>query len=164
MFTIKANYSNTVEVGTSFDDVREFFADIKNFVELMPGIESIHVDAKGIAHWTIRAEIPFIGQMMQKFAVVKTEDEEEIIEWSPVAGEAKNLLRFAAEFLEKGKNQTLVHFSQVVELRRSSARELHILAGLAGESIISSEMSKRVAEMINVFVRKTKEKLEKKST
>jgi hypothetical protein len=56
-----------------------------------------------------------------------------------------------------------VHFSQVVELRRSSARELHLLAGLAGESIISSEMSKRVAEMINVFVRKAKEKLEKKT-
>ena len=164
MFTIKANYSDTVEVNTSLDDVREFFADIKNFVELMPGIESIHIDAKGIAHWTIRAEIPLIGPMMQKFAVVKTEDEEEIIEWSPVSGEAKNLLRFAAEFLEKGKDLTLVHFSQVVELRRNSARELHLLAGLAGESIISTEMSKRIAEMIKVFVRKAKEKLEKKST
>ena len=163
MFTIKANYSGTVEVKSSLDEVREFFADIRNFVELMPGIESIHVDAKGIAHWTIRADIPIVGSMMQKFAVVKTEDEEEAIEWSPVAGEAKNLLRFAAEFLEKGKNQTLVHFSHVVEMRRSSARELHLLAGLAGESIISSEMSKRIAEMINVFVRKAKEKLEKKN-
>ena len=163
MFTIKANYSNSVEVKTSIDAVREFFADIKNFVELMPGVESIHIDAKGIAHWTIRAEIPVIGSMMQKFAVEKTEDEEESIEWSPAAGESKNLLRFAAGFLQKGKNITLVQFSQVVELRRNSARELHLLAGLAGESIISSEMSKRVAEMINVFVRKAKEKLEKKS-
>lgn len=161
MFTIKANYSDTVEVKTNLDQVREFFADIKNFVELMPGVESIHIDAKGIAHWTIRAEIPVIGSMMQKFAVVKTEDEEEIIEWSPVAGEAKNLLRFAAEFLEKGKNLTLVQFSQVVELRRSSARELHLLAGLAGERVISSEMSKRVTQMIKTFVQKAKEKLEK---
>lgn len=161
MFTIRANYSDTIEVKSNLETVREFFADIKNFVELMPGIESIHIDAKGIAHWTIRAEIPFVGQMMQKFAVVKTEDGEEIIEWSPVAGEAKNLLRFAAEFLEKGKNQTLVHFTQVVEMRRNSARELHMLAGLAGESIISSEMSKGVAQMIKTFVRKAKEKLEK---
>lgn len=161
MFTIRANYSDTVEVRTSLDEAREFFADIKNFVELMPGIESIHIDAKGIAHWTIRAEIPFVGSMMQKFAVEKTEDEEEVIEWSPAAGESKNLLRFAAEFLEKGKNLTLVHFSQVVELRRSSARELHLLAGLAGETIISNEMSKRVAEMIKTFVQKAKEKLEK---
>lgn len=161
MFTIRANYSDTVEVRTSLDDVRDFFADIKNFVDLMPGVESIHIDAKGIAHWTIRAEIPIVGSMMQKFAVVKTEDEEEIIEWSPVAGEAKNLLRFAAEFLEKGKNLTLVQFSQVVELRRNSARDLHLLAGLAGESIISSEMTKRVAEMIKTFVNKAKERLEK---
>jgi carbon monoxide dehydrogenase subunit G len=161
MFTIKANYRDTVEVNTNLDAVREFFADIKNFVDLMPGVENIHVDAKGIAHWTIRAEIPVIGSMMQKFAVVKTEDEEEIIEWSPVAGEAKNLLRFAAEFLEKGKNLTLVQFSQVVELRRNSARELHLLAGLAGEAIISSEMSKSVAKMIKTFVNRAKERLEK---
>lgn len=161
MFTIRANYSDTVEVKTSLDAVRGFFSDIKNFVEMMPGVESIHIDAKGIAHWTIRAEIPVVGSMLQKFAVVKTEDEAEIIEWSPVAGEARNLLRFAAEFLEKGKNLTLVQFSQVVELRRNSARELHILAGLAGESIISSEMSKRVAEMIKTFVQKAKNKLEK---
>jgi carbon monoxide dehydrogenase subunit G len=161
MFTIRANYSDTVELKTNADAAREFFADIRNFVELMPGVESIHIDAKGIAHWTIRAEIPVVGSMMQKFAVVKTEDDEEIIEWSPVAGEAKNLLRFAAEFLEKGKNLTLVQFSQVVELRRNSARDFHLLAGLAGESIISSEMSKRVAEMIKTFVRKAKERLEK---
>ena len=161
MFTVRANYSDTVEVQNSLDAVREFFADIKNFVDLMPGVESIHIDAKGIAHWTIRAEVPVIGQMMQKFAVVKTEDEEEIIEWSPVQGEGKNLLRFAAEFLEKGRNLTMVQFSQVVELRRNSARELHLLAGLAGESIISSEMTKSVAKMINTFVKRAKEKLEK---
>jgi carbon monoxide dehydrogenase subunit G len=161
MFTIRANYSDTVEVKTSLDTVRDFFADVKNFVDLMPGVESIHIDANGIAHWTIRAEIPLVGSMMQKFAMEKTEDEQEIIEWSPVAGEAKNLLRFAAEFLEKGKNLTLVRFTQFVELRRNSARELHFLAGLAGEAIISSEMKKSIAGMIKTFVHKAKDKLEK---
>lgn len=161
MFTIRANYSDTVELKTSLDAAREFFADIKNFVDFMPGVESIHLDAKGIAHWTVRAEIPLVGSILQKFAVVKTEDEKEIIEWSPVAGEAKNILRFAAEFLEKGKNLTLVQFTQFVELRRNSARELHFLAGLAGEAIISSEMKKSIAGMIKTFVRKAKEKLEK---
>jgi carbon monoxide dehydrogenase subunit G len=161
MFTIRANYSDTVEVKTSLDTVRDFFADITNFVDLMPGVESIHVDAQGIAHWTIRAEIPIVGSMMQKFAMIKTEDDKEIIEWSPHPGEAKNLLRFAAEFLEKGKNLTLVRFTQFVELRRNSARELHFLAGLAGEAIISSEMKKSIAGMIKTFVQKAKDKLEK---
>lgn len=160
MFTIRANYSDTIEVKTNLEKVREFFLDIKNFVELMPGVERIYIDAKGIAHWTIRAEIPFIGAMTQKFAVELTENEEEIVEWSPAAGEAKNLLRYAAEFLEKGKNLTVVQFTQAVELRRKSARELHLLAGLAGESIISSEMSKRIAEMLKIFVQRAKEKLE----
>ncbi len=160
MFTIHAKYSDKVEVKTSLEKVREFFSDIKNFVELMPSVESIHTDAKGIAHWTIRAEIPIVGSIMQKFAVELAENDEERIEWIPIAGETKNLLRYAAEFVEKGKNLTLVQFSQAVEMRRDSARELHLLAGLAGESIISNEMTKKIAEMLKIFVRRAQEKLE----
>lgn len=160
MFTIHAKYSDKVEVKTSLEKVREFFADIKNFVELMPSVESIHTDAKGIAHWTIRADIPIVGAIMQKFDVRLEEDSEERIEWMPVAGETKNLLRYAAEFIEKGKDLTLVQFTQTVEMRRDSARELHLLAGLAGESIISSEMTKKIAEMLKIFVRRAQERLE----
>ncbi len=161
MFTVKAGYSDNVELKTNIERVREFFADISNFAELMPGIASIHTDAKGVAHWKIQAEIPLVGQMMQKFAVELSENTKERIEWFPVAIETQNFLRFSAEFLEKAKNVTLVHFSQMVELRRKSARELHFLAGLAGESLISSEMTKKVTEMIKVFIQRAKEKLEK---
>ncbi|MDQ3749848.1 MAG: SRPBCC domain-containing protein [Acidobacteriota bacterium] len=163
MFTIRAAYSDKVEVKSSRQKITEFFADIKNFVELMPGIESIHTDGKGITHWRIRADIPFIGEMKQSFTVELSEKSDERIEWSPIAGEKQNLLRYAVDFVEKGANLTLIQFSQTVELRRNSARELHLLAGLAGESIISSEMSKRVAEMIKVFVRRARERLESAS-
>ncbi len=161
MFTVKAGYSDDVEVKTNVEKVREFFSDIKNFADLMPGIASIHTDAKGVAHWKIQAEIPIVGQMMQKFAVELSENTEERIEWFPVALETQNFLRFSAEYLEKARDVTLIHFSQMVELRRKSARELHYLAGLAGESLISSEMTKRVSEMIKVFIQRAKEKLEK---
>jgi len=127
----------------------------------MPGITAIHTDAKGIAHWKIQAEIPLVGPMLQKFAVELAENSEERIEWSPVRIETDNFLRYSADFLEKAKNVTLVHFSQMVELRRKSARDLHYLAGLAGESIISSEMTKRITEMIKVFIDRAKERLEK---
>lgn len=161
MFTVRANYSDTLEVQSPADQVREFFADLKNFADLMPGIAAIHTDSKGVSHWKIEAEIPVVGKMMQKFAVELAERSEERIEWFPVAKETQNFLRFSAEFLEKARDTTLVHFSQVVELRRKSARELHMLAGLAGESLISSEMSKKVTEMIKVFIQRAKEKLEK---
>jgi len=160
MFTIRAAYSDKVEVKTSLRRASEFFADIKNFVELMPGIESIHTDGKGLTHWKIRAEIPFIGEMKQSFTVELSEKNDERIEWSPLKGEKQNLLRYAVDFVEKTQNLTLVQFSQTVEMRRDSARDLHLLAGLAGESIISGEMSKRVAEMIKTFVRKSRERLE----
>ncbi len=161
MFIVQAKYADTIEVKTSVDTVREFFADIKNFVDLMPGIASIHTDAKGVTHWKIEAEIPVVGPMMQKFAVELAENSEERIEWFPVAVETQNFLRYSADFLEKAKNVTLVHFTQMVELRRKSARDLHMLAGLAGESLISSEMSKRITEMIKVFIARAKERLEK---
>ncbi len=161
MFTIKAGYSDDIEIQTSADKVRQFFLDVTNFAELMPGVEQIHTDAKGVAHWRIQAEIPFVGQMRQKFAVELAEDSEERVEWSPIHIETENFLRYSADFLEKAKNVTLVHFSQVVELRRRSARDLHYLAGLAGESLISSEMSKRVTEMIRIFIDRAKERLEK---
>jgi carbon monoxide dehydrogenase subunit G len=61
MFTIRAAYSDKVEIKTGLERANEFFTDIKNFVELMPGVESIHTDGKGLTHWRIRAEIPFIG-------------------------------------------------------------------------------------------------------
>ena len=160
MFTIRAAFSDKVEIKTSLSQASEFFADIKNFVELMPGVESIHTDGKNLTHWKIRADIPIIGEMKQSFTVELSEKNDDRIEWSPAAGERENLLRYAVDFVEKTQNLTLVQFSQTVEMRRDSARDLHLLAGLAGESIISGEMSKRVAEMIKTFVRRARERLE----
>ncbi len=161
MFTVKAGYTDDIELKTSIDKVREFFADVRNFAELMPGIQQIHTDANGVAHWRIQAEIPFVGQMLQNFAVEIAENTAERIEWSPLRTEAENFLRYSADFLEKAKDVTLVHFSQMVELRRKKAGDLHSLAWLAGESLISSEMTKRIAEMIKIFIDRAKERLEK---
>ena len=160
MFTVKAGYSNDIEIRSSVEKVREFFLDIRNFADLMPGVMQVHTDAKGIAHWKIRTEIPVVGEILQKFALQLAEDSEERVEWAPLRTEAENFLRYAADFFEKARNTTLVHFSQVVELRRRSARDLHMLAGLAGEAIISKEMSKRVTEMILTFIGRAKERLE----
>lgn len=161
MFTVKAGYTGDIELKTSVDRVREFFADINNFADLMPGIRQIHTDAKGIAHWKIQAEIPFVGQMLQKFAVELAEETEDRVEWLPLRVETENFLRYSADFVEKARNVTLVQFSQMVELRRKSARDLHYLAGLAGESLISNEMTKRITEMIKIFIDRAKERLEK---
>lgn len=161
MFTIRAAYAGDIEVRSSIDQVRDFFADVTNFAEMMPGVTQIHTDAKGIAHWRIQADIPFVGQMLQKFAVELAENTAERIEWSPIRVETENFLRYSADFLEKAKNVTIVHFSQMVEIRRKSARDLHYLAALAGESLISNEMTKRITEMIKIFIDRAKERLEK---
>ena len=161
MFTVRAGFDDQIEVNSSLEKVREFFGDIANFAELMPGITQIYTDAKGIAHLKIQAEIPMVGKMLQKFAVELAEATDERIEWSPLGPETENFLRYSADFFEKAKNVTLVRFTQMVEIRRRSARDLHMLAGLAGETLISNEMTKRITEMIMVFIDRAKERLEK---
>jgi len=161
MFTVKAGYSNNIEIASGIGRVREFFGNVANFADLMPGVQQIHTDAKGVAHLKIQAEIPLIGAMLQSFSIRLAEQSDDRIEWTPIPAEAQNFLRYSADFLEKAKDKTLVHFSQAVELRRKSGRDLHYLAGMAGEAVISNEMTKRFAEMVRVFIDRAKEKLEK---
>lgn len=160
MFTVKAGFSDNIEVRSGIDQVREFFADISNFADLMPGILGIHTDAHGIAHWKVQAEIPMVGAIKQNFELQLAENNDERVEWLPLKAETQNFLRYSADFLEKAKDLTLVHFSQMVELRRKKPGELHPLAWFAGESLISTEMTKRISEMIRTFIKRAKEKLE----
>lgn len=159
MFRIKASYTGQLELQTTLERAREFFSDFKNFADLMPGIEGIRKESGGIVRWLVRAEVPVIGSVQASFAVRKTEDRPERLEWSPAASEMKNYLRYAAQFDVRGRN-VLIKVSQHVELRRSHARDIHRLAGLVGEGAISSEMQKRVGEMIKTFLERARVKLE----
>ena len=160
MFKVRANFSETFEFSAGLDNVREFFSDIGNFLEYMPSIESIHTDAKGVTYWKIRADIPFVGSFVERFPVMETENSEERVEWSPFEQERYNFLRYAADFLPKSSRSTLVQFSQNIELRRDSASDLHVLAGLVGETLIGNEMSRRIAHMLNAFIEKARSKIE----
>ena len=159
MFRIRAEHSEQIEVKTSIERAREFFANLRNVADLMPGIESITTEAGGIKRWMVRADIPMLGAMRVAFAVEQTDDRPDRIEWSPATTEKKNYLRYAATFQQRGA-QTLVRIVQHVELRRQHARELHMLAGLAGESRISAELQKRVADMLKTFLARARARLE----
>ncbi len=159
MFTVKASIQDHFEFAAPLEAVRDFFADIANFAELMPGVKQAHTDAKGVARLTIEADIPVVGTMTQTFAVELTDDSEDHIEWTPARGETQNFLRYTADFLEKPDGSTQVQFSQTAELRREKARDFHFLAGMAGESLISTEMTKRFAERVKVFIERAKDRL-----
>ena len=160
MFIVKAAFSEQVEWRTSAERAREFLNDLRNFVELMPGVERITAEAGGVARWVIRAEAPVVGSIRQAFAVFRSADSPARIEWSPAAGEQKNFLRYSAAFEQAGEATTRVRIEQRVELRRQSARELHLLAGLAGESRLSAALQKGVTEMMRTFLQRARAKLE----
>jgi carbon monoxide dehydrogenase subunit G len=159
MFRIKASYKDQLELKTSVEKAREFFGELRNFVDLMPGIEGIRNEAGGIMRWIVRAEVPIIGAVRASFAVEKTADQPNRLEYSPIPGEMKNYLRYVAAFEERG-HKVLIRIAQHVELRRPHAKDLHLLAGLIGEGAISAEMQKRVAEMIRTFLERARAKLE----
>ena len=160
MFAIRAAFDEQVEWRTSAERAREFFNDLRNYAELMPGVERITADALGVARWLIRAEVPLVGSIRQAFSVRQSVDEPLRIEWSPAAGESKNFLRYSATFEERGQT-TLIRVAQRVELRRQSARELHKLAPLAGEGRLSAALQKGVAEMLQAFLKRARARLEK---
>lgn len=160
MFAIRAAYNEQVEWRTSAEVAREFFNDLRNYVELMPGVERITADAGGIARWLIRAEVPVVGAIRQAFSVFQTVDEPSRIEWSPAVGESKNFLRYSAVFEERG-GATRIRIEQRVELRRASARELHALAALVGEGRLSAALQKGVTDMLQSFLRRARARLEK---
>lgn len=159
MFRIKASYTSQMELSTTMERAREFFGELRNFVDLMPGVENIRNEAGGIARWMVRADVPVIGSVHATFAVEKTEDRPEKLEWSPARSEMRNYLRYVAAFEERG-HKVLIRIAQHVELRRPNARDLHRLAALIGEGAISAEMQKRVGEMIRTFLERARVKLE----
>ena len=160
MFIVKAAFSEQVEWRTGVERAREFLNDLRNFVELMPGVESIRAEAGGVARWVIRAEVPVVGSMRQAFAVAQSASEPRRIEWSPAPGERKNFLRYSAALEDLG-DRTRVRIEQRVEVRRATARELHLLAGLAGESRLSAALQNGVTEMVRTFLQRARAKLEK---
>ena len=130
------------------------------FSELMPNIESIRIDNQGVTHWQLATQIPFVGRFSERFPIVRTEESEERVEWSPFESEKFNLMKFAADFLPEGAKSTIVKITQNIELRRNSPTDLHLLAGFAGESLISKEMTLRVADMMSSFIDNAKKRLE----
>lgn len=160
MFHVRAAFSEQFEVGASAERARAFFGDLKNFVELIPGVERITAEAGGVMRWLIRAEIPVIGAVRHAFPVERSADAPGLIEWTPARGESKNFLRYTASFEERG-DVTRVRVEQRVELRRQSARELHPLAPLVGEGRLSAELQKRLGEMMRTFLERARARLEK---
>ncbi len=159
MFIVKAGFSDTIDFKADIERVRAMFSDVKNFAELMPNVERIHIDSKGIARWTIVAKLALMGAMRETFDLRLTEDLADRIEWSPTPDTTNNFLRYSVEF-ERRNGSTRVIFSQNAELRRNSARDLHSLAGFAGEELISYGMTAEITSMIKTFIKRAKAKLD----
>src|SRR4029079_12887131 len=109
MFRIKASYADQMELRTTLEKAREFFGELRNFADLMPGIEGIRNEAGGLMTWMGRGEVPVIGAVHASFTVEKTEDSPERLEWSPARSEMKNYLRYAAAFEERGQKGLIRH-------------------------------------------------------
>ena len=158
MFHVKSSFKTRLEIKAPLSKVRDFFADLSNFSELLGGVESIRREPGGVARWTIATDTP-VGRVRLSLPVRETSPHVDTIEWSPALNEAQNLLRYSLKF-EEQKDATLLHVSQQVELRRKRAWDLHPGVGLMGEARLSSALQRRINEAIEGFLVRVKEKLE----
>ncbi len=159
MFIIKSNVNESFEFKTTLAKASEFFANKTNYVSLMPNLENIQTDNRGITHWHIAVEVPFIGRWKMPFAVDFLSSSD-TIEWFPASIEKQNFLRCVTHLVEKTDNLISGQISHNLELRRPQAKDFHALAGMAGEKMISSEMQNEVSRMLKTFLQKSKERLE----
>lgn len=160
MFIIKSNVNEKYEFQSSLENIWNFFAHGNNYVEFMPNLDSIHTDGRGISRWNVSVNVPLIGSWKMAFAVDFLASDD-IIEWHPSITEKQNFLRCVTHLVERNNNFVEVRVSLNLELRRAQAKEFHLLAGMAGESLISQEMQTEVTKMLGIFMQKAKEKLEK---
>jgi carbon monoxide dehydrogenase subunit G len=161
MFRIKSSFKEKIEIKAPLPVVRNFFSQLTNFTDMLPGVESIRRETAGVMRWTIATDTP-VGNVRFSFQVRETSPNPQIIEWSPALNEDQNLLRYSLK-LEEKKESSLVDFSQQVELRRKRAWELHPGVGLMGEARLSSALQRRINEAIEQFLERVKEKLEQQS-
>src|SRR5437667_10718229 len=158
MFRVKSSFNTKLEIKAPLNRVRDFFADLDNFPELLGGVESIRRESGGVARWTIATDTP-VGRVRLSLPVRETSPHADVIEWSPALNENQNLLRYQIKF-EEQNGATLLRVSQQVELRRNRAWDLHPGVGLMGEARLSAALERRINEAIEAFLARVKEKLE----
>jgi len=158
MFRVKSSFKTELEIKAPLARVRAFFADLRNFPELLPGVENIRHELGGIARWTIATDTP-VGRVRLSLPVRETSPHADVIEWSPALQESENLLRYSLKFEERD-GTTAVTVSQQVELRRKRAWDLHPGVALMGEARISNALQRRINEAIEDFLVRVKERLE----
>ena len=158
MFRVKSTFKTELEIKAPLARVRAFFADLRNFPELLPGVENIRHELGGIARWTIATDTP-VGRVRLSLPVRETSPHADVIEWSPALQESENLLRYSLKFEERD-GTTAVTVSQQVELRRKRAWDLHPGVALMGEARISNALQRRINEAIEDFLVVAKDRLE----
>src|ERR1044071_7702453 len=158
MFRIKSSFKDKIEIKAPLASVRQFFATLTNFTDMLAGVESIRREAGGIVRWTIATETP-VGHVRFSFPVRETSPHATTIEWSPAPNERENLLRYSLK-LKEANQTTVVDVTHQVELRRQRAWELHPGVGLMTEARLSNALQRRINEAIEDFLQRVKEKLE----
>ncbi|HEX7722377.1 MAG TPA: hypothetical protein VF397_09475 [Pyrinomonadaceae bacterium] len=158
MFRVRSSFKGKLKVDAPLQTVKNFFANLSHFTEMLGGVEAIRREPGGIARWIIATDTP-VGNVRFSFPVSESSPRADMIEWSPAANERENLLRYSLKF-EESNNRTVVDISHQVELRRNRAWDLHPGVGLMGEARLSSALQRRINEAIEEFLVRVKEKLE----
>src|SRR5438105_7278571 len=99
MFRVRSSFKGKLKVDAPLQAVKNFFANLSHFTEMLGGVEAIRREPGGIARWTIATDTP-VGNVRFSFPVRESSPRADILQRSPAANERQNLLLYSLNFEE----------------------------------------------------------------
>ncbi len=159
LFTVDASASVTYEVAIPRQELGTYLDDIGLFARNMPGV--VAVEPIGTQRYLYRTErsIPLSTPMRTDFEVCRATEGDSLTIYRSTNDQSSNYMECRVLIRPEGASQTSIGIHLRVRLIREHASDIHWLAPLLGETLISRQMSLDLEDMLHEFVNRSTQEL-----
>jgi uncharacterized membrane protein len=149
-FTISAEVENKTTINLSQKIVHDYFEDLTIYPKFFPDMVSVTDKGNNQSEWTYRVDYPLAEAWNAVFEQFKKGTSENLLFESNSTDQ--NYLKCNASFTSVSSNRTLVDIYIKVVLTREKASDIHFLAGVLGEKLISEKMKSKLDDDLQTFI------------
>jgi hypothetical protein len=159
LFTVDASASASYSVSVPREALRSYLDDIGLFSRNMPGVVGVTlIDANRYLYRTERT-VPLSPSLKTDFEVRKETHGDSLTIYRSTDENSFNYMACSVLIRPRDAGHTSIDIQLRVRLTRENASEIHWLAPLLGESLISRQMSIDLEEMLHDFIERSNEEL-----
>lgn len=122
------------------------------FERYMPGVKAVTDKGDDCYEWQYRIEMPF-AEALELAILTKRGQGENCVEFCAANAEAENQMRCSLGFKETDAARTDVELKLSIGVRRKSGSEIHPLAMLFGEGMMSYQMRLKMESIATDFLK-----------